>query len=111
MKISNKRLAGSRILLVILVIMSLLIFSLTSCELFKSDGNGTVTEGTEIEFEIKEGMTLKEIAALLEEKGVVNSAFLFRLFVEQEGKEGSLIPGAYMLETGSEYEDVLNEIA
>ena len=55
-------------------------------------------------------MTLKEIADLLEEKGIINNAFLFRLFVEQRGKEKSLIPGIYILETNSEYEKVLDKI-
>lgn len=55
-------------------------------------------------------MILKEIASLLEEKGIINNAFLFRLFVEQRGKEKSLIPGIYILETNSEYEKVLDKI-
>ncbi|GAG92569.1 unnamed protein product [marine sediment metagenome] len=55
-------------------------------------------------------MILKEIASLLEEKGIINNAFLFRLFVEQRGKEKSLTPGIYILETNSEYEKVLDKI-
>lgn len=110
MKISKNKTAGIKIILVILVIISFLILSMASCDLFKSDGSDAVTAGAEIEFEIKEGMTLKEVAALLEEESIVNSAFLFRLFVEQKGKEGSLIPGTYILKTDSEYEEVLNKI-
>ncbi len=94
----------------LVISMSILFLSLNSCEFFKSDMNSAVTAGTEIEFEIKEGMTLKGISSLLEEKGIINSAFLFRLFVEQKGKEGSLIPGIYTLKAGSDYEDVLDEI-
>ncbi|MBU2562923.1 MAG: endolytic transglycosylase MltG, partial [Actinobacteria bacterium] len=70
-----------------------------------------VPAGVEVEFEIKEGTALKEIASLLEEKGIIDNAFLFRLFVEQRGKEGSLIPGIYTIETNSEYEMVLDKIA
>jgi len=55
-------------------------------------------------------MILKEIASLLEEKGIINNSFLFRLFVEQRGKEKSLTPGIYILETNSEYEKVLDKI-
>lgn len=55
-------------------------------------------------------MILKEIVSLLEEKGIINNAFLFRLFVEQRGKEKSLIPGIYILETNSKYEKVLDKI-
>lgn len=88
----------------------MLFFYSTSCSLFKGEEKDMVRAGVDVEFEIKEGMTLKEIASLLEEKGIIESAFLFRLFVEQKGMERSLIPGTYTLETGSEYEDVLSKI-
>ena len=55
-------------------------------------------------------MVLKEIASLLEEKGIIGNAFLFSLFVVEKGKEKSLVPGIYTAETNSEYEDVLNKI-
>ncbi len=110
MKILDNKSAGKVILICILVFISILFFCLTSCDLFKGEEEDTVQAGVDVEFEIEEGMTLKEVANLLEEKGIINSAFLFRLFVEQKGKEGSLIPGIYTLKTNSEYEDVLNEI-
>ena len=97
-------------LIILLLVISLLFFYITSCGLFSGEKKDIVPEGTEVEFEIKEGMTLKEIAGLLEEKGIIDSAFLFRLFVEERGKEGSLIPGIYTLEASSEYEEVLNKI-
>ncbi len=64
-----------------------------------------------VEVEIREGASLAEIADLLEEKGVVESGFVFRLYVQQKGKEKELLPGKYNLETGSEMEDVLNIIS
>ncbi|HEY4695796.1 MAG TPA: endolytic transglycosylase MltG [Candidatus Hydromicrobium sp.] len=97
-------------LIILLLVISLLFFYITSCGLFSGEKKDIVPEGTEVEFEIKEGMTLKEIAGLLEEKGIIDSAFLFRLFVEERGKEGSLIPGIYTLEASSEYEEVLTKI-
>ena len=97
MKIPNRKIKGRRALTAVLVLVPVLFLSLTSCELLKSDENGTVPAGTEVEIEIEEGMGLKEIASILEEKGIIDSAFLFRLFVEQKGKEGSLIPGFYTL--------------
>ncbi|GAI14017.1 unnamed protein product, partial [marine sediment metagenome] len=80
------------------------------CSIFRGEEKEVVQAGVEVEFEIKEGMILKEIASLLEEKGIINNAFLFRLFVEQRGKEKSLTPGIYILETNSEYEKVLDKI-
>jgi UPF0755 protein len=108
----NKKFWCIRSILTLLALMLMSVFFLTlaSCDMFSSDYDGEADSAAEVEFEIKEGMTLKEIASILEEKSIINSAFLFRLFVEQRGKEGSLIPGIYILKAGSEFEDVLDEI-
>ena len=55
-------------------------------------------------------MVLQQIAELLEQEGVVDNALLFRLFVQQKDKERNLVPGIYDLVTGSEYEDVLDNL-
>jgi UPF0755 protein len=92
------------------LILLILILSV-SCKLFRvEDEEAEVIPDAEVEIEIKEGMTLKQIATLLEENGVIDNAFLFRLFVEQKGMEGSLMPGNYRMKTNSSYEDVLDEI-
>ncbi|MCJ7727823.1 MAG: endolytic transglycosylase MltG [Actinobacteria bacterium] len=110
MKAVNNKFISKINLVIILLVIPLLSFYLVSCSLFKGAEKEEVTPGVEVEFEIKEGMTLKEIASLLEEKGIIDNAFLFRLFVEQRGKEKSLIPGIYTIETNSEYEKVLDRI-
>ncbi|MBE3092501.1 MAG: endolytic transglycosylase MltG [Chloroflexi bacterium] len=110
MKAVNNKFINKINLVIILLVIPLLLFYLVSCSLFKGAEKEEVTAGVEVEFEIKEGMTLKEIASLLEEKGIIDNAFLFRLFVEQRGKEKSLIPGIYTVETNSEYEKVLDRI-
>lgn len=85
--------------------------ALTSCFMQPAaETEEQVPKGIEVEIEIAEGMNLTQIAALLAEKGVVDDAFVFRLFVQQKGKEKNLLPGKYRLLTGSEYEDVLNTI-
>ncbi|MFA5014439.1 MAG: endolytic transglycosylase MltG [Actinomycetota bacterium] len=94
-------------LIVPLIVLSMFFFYLTSCSVFNEEDENTVPSGTEVEFEITEGMTLSRVAELLEEKGIIDSAFLFRLFVQQRGKEGNLIPGIYTLEAGSEHEEIL----
>ena len=111
MKAVNNKLINKINLVIILLVIPLLSFYLVSCSLFRGEEKEIVPAGVEVEFEIKEGMILKEIASLLEEKGIIDNAFLFRLFVEQRGKEKSLIPGIYTLETNSEYEKVLDKIA
>jgi len=110
LKAVNNKFINKINLVIILLAIPLLSFYLVSCSLFKGAEKEEVTAGVEVEFEIKEGMTLKEIASLLEEKGIIDNAFLFRLLVEQRGKEKSLIPGIYTLETNSEYEKVLDKI-
>ena len=85
--------------------------SISSCKSFiETDEKPKIEKGVEIEVEIKEGMNLTQIAELLEKKSVVDNAFVFRLYVQQQGKEKNLLPGKYILKTGSEYEDVLNKI-
>ena len=108
----NKKIGSGFIKFIMLPVLIFLFLILSvSCELFKDSEEKTeVIPDTEVEFEIKEGMSLKEIAALLEEKGIIDNAFLFRLFVEQKGMEKSLKPGNYRMRTKSSYEDVLNEI-
>src|SRR4030065_616 len=105
----NKFKAAASIMILLLAACVLFLY-LASCDPFNGEEEDVIPAGTEVEFEITEGMTLTQIAGLLEEKGIIEGAFLFRLFVEQRDKEGSLIPGIYILETGSEYEEVLNII-
>lgn len=90
--------------------IALFIIGLASCKSPSGDTGDNIADGEEVEFKIREGMGLIEIASILEEKKVINNAFLFRLFVEQKGKEGSLIPGIYTMKTGSDYEEVLSGI-
>lgn len=97
-------------LIIVLFIFFLLILFLSSCKLFPAGEEKTIPKGIEVEVEIKEGMTLKEVSKLLEGVGVIDNSFLFRLYVQQKGKETSLIPGVYTLKTGSDYETVLEEI-
>ncbi len=68
----------------------------------------TIVAGQKVMIVIEEGMTLNGIAALLEDAGVVDNALLFRLFVQQRGREKNLAPGEYEMITGSEYEEVLD---
>ncbi len=70
----------------------------------------TIEKGKEVEVTIEEGMNLTQIADLLKEAGVIEDAFVFRLYVQQKEKEKLLLPGTYELVTGEEYEEILNTI-
>ena len=89
------------------------ILFLSSCflpEQTAADEKDEIPSGLNVSITVEEGMTLQQIAELLESAGVVDNAFLFRLFVQQKEKERSLAPGIYQLVTGSEYGEVLDEL-
>ena len=69
-----------------------------------------IAKGQPVKIVIQSGMTLTQIAEILENAGVVDNAILFRLFVQQRQKEKNLAPGEYDMITGSEYEDVLDQL-
>ena len=104
---------AKRISILILIVISIimLVSVLNSCKVVPDEKIENIEKGIEVEVEIKEGMTLKEISNLLEEEGIVSNGFLFRLYVEQEGMEKKLLPGKYKLVTGSEYNIVLEKIS
>ncbi len=111
-KIDNIKNRYKKILLVFLEVLLLVALSAVtvSCMFLSDDDEVETVSHADVEFEIREGMTLKEISVLLEEKNIIDNAFLFTLFVEQKGKEGSLLPGVYTMKTGSEYKEVLTKI-
>ena len=100
-------------LLFIFTVTVVFIFSLSSCflESNKTEEVEEIPDGIEVEIVIEEGMTLNQIADVLEENGIVDNGFMFRLFVQQKGKEKSLIPGTYNLLTGSKYDVVMEELS
>lgn len=107
---TNKGIILRLFLIISLVLILMAMFFLSSCKLFVAEKEKPIPAGIEVEVEIEKGMTLRDISALLEDKGIVDNGFLFRLYVQQKGKETELMPGVYKLKTGSEYEEVLESI-
>ena len=109
---NHNKIKKSTISLLILT-LSVSICLLSSCftDNTKPDDNEEIVKGIEVEVIIDEGMTLSQIVTVLEDNGVVDNGFMFRLFVQQKGKEKSLIPGTYKLLTGSEYAEVMDELS
>ncbi|MGM0365605.1 MAG: endolytic transglycosylase MltG [Actinomycetota bacterium] len=95
------------ILISIIVVCLLLV---TSCSIAGTERKPEIEAGKQVEVVIEEGMALRQIADLLEEKGVVDNGFVFRLFAQQKGMETSLVPGTYTLVTGSDMDEVLDTI-
>jgi UPF0755 protein len=94
-----------------LIILSSTLVSFISCLAPGiMDEKEEVTPGINIDIVVEEGMTLQQISELLESSGIVDSAFMFRLFVQQKGKEKNLAPGKYDMVTGSDYDEVLQKL-
>ncbi|MDD3776388.1 MAG: endolytic transglycosylase MltG [Actinomycetota bacterium] len=98
----------NKIFTIIILMLALIIF--TSCSLVAVQKEPEIEKGMPIEIEIKEGMNLTQISQLLQDEGVVENGFVFRLYVQQQQKETALLPGTYTLITGSEMEVVLDTI-
>jgi len=61
-----------------------------------------------VDVTIKEGMTATQIANLLEDKKVIDSALMFRLVVRKKGVGSDFKPGEYELKTGMDHEEVID---
>jgi UPF0755 protein len=90
----------------------ILLFAIVSCGLLNpvvstETAKPVIAKGTEVEIEIMQGANLTQIAEMLAEKGIVDDAFVFRLYVQEQGKEKNLLPGTYRLITGDEYKNIL----
>jgi len=108
----------SRLPVLILVSCTALIilFSFVSCGLLNpavmptETAKPVIAKGIEVQIEIMQGANLTQIAEMLAEKGIVDDAFVFRLYVQEQGKEKNLLPGTYRLITGDEYKNILDII-
>jgi len=69
-----------------------------------------VKVGDFVEVNIPEGVTLSQVADILEQKGIVDSSIAFRLYVQMEGREKNIKPGEYEIVVGSNYESVLKTL-
>ncbi|MCG9478891.1 MAG: endolytic transglycosylase MltG [Actinomycetia bacterium] len=98
----------NRLLLILTAAVSIILMA--GCSMDLVPANEEIEPGRKVEIEIKEGMTLSQIAQLLEEEGIVENGFVFRLYVQQKQMETALLPGEYTLVTGSEMEEVLKTI-
>ena len=63
--------------------------------------------GAEVKVTIPEGSSLKQIAAILAEKGVVEHANLFVYQVKNDGYEDDLKPGTYALHVNEPHDDLV----
>lgn len=61
--------------------------------------------------EIPKGYSVKEIATLLEDKGVIQKGFAFEIAARLNNKQSELQSGAYLLSGSMDLEEIINKIA
>ena len=114
MKNFNNKIKSPALMPALCAVLIILFFSVSCGILTPAASTGTakpaIAKGIEVEVQISQGANLTQIAEMLAEKGVIDDAFIFRLYVQQQGKEKNLLPGTYKLITGDEYKNILDII-
>lgn len=73
-----------------------------------SSNNETPQEPVKVT--IGEGMTATQIGELLQDEKVIKNALVFKLMVKKQGVESDFKPGEYELNTGMDYDEVIETL-
>jgi UPF0755 protein len=65
------------------------------------------TEGEPVVVEVAEGMGASSVADLLEDRGVIRSAFAFRVTARFDERANQIKPGTYELQVGMSHDEIL----
>ena len=76
-----------------------------------ADPDPQVAEGEVVEVEIPEGTGASTVADVLEEAGVIRSAFAFRILARFDDRSAQLKPGVYELQVGMSADEILEILA
>lgn len=79
-------------------------------ELVDSKRGPHVSPGQEVIVAIPKGATLSDVGSILHEKGVISSAFVFKLVAMIRGEQTRIQAGEYSLKTGSDADAVLDQL-
>lgn len=96
----------------IILLSALILFSFTywhSSAFFSPAGSSTVDPEV-IEVEIPLNSSVAQVAALLQEKGIIKSALLFRFYVRYRGYEQQLQAGRYFLTADMSVKEILTRL-
>ena len=74
-------------------------------------GSGDSVMGEAVTVEIAEGANASSIADQLEENGVIQNGWLFKLYARYSGKASDLQPGPVELRAGMSYNEILDAIS
>ena len=74
-------------------------------------GSGDSVMGEAVTVEVAEGANASSIADQLEENGVIQNGWLFKLYARYSGKASNLQPGPVELRAGMSYNEILDAIS
>ena len=91
------------------VVSVILVITICVSSFFISDMNGG-KKGKDIQIEIKSGTYTAQIAQILEDKGIIDSALGFRIFAKFNKYESQFKYGVYTFNTGDSYEEIAQKL-
>ena len=113
----KKKSAGAGCLMSVIWMASILIISITAATLilyFGMDYMGVSLDADSaeenIEVVIVEGTSAKQIAEILEEKGVIDSPLFFRFYAGRSGRASKFSNGIYYFSKQDGYEDIVDKL-
>ncbi len=99
---------GSKVFLAFLVFATALV--LGALYAFTTDTEDDDADET-VTVEVPEGMRAGEVAGLLEDEGVINNAWAFRIAARFDERSGRIRPGTYDLHTSMDTGDILDVLS
>jgi len=106
----KRRKKGSKLIIVFAAIALLFGISLFIAVFgikIATDVFGLNQENKEVDISVKDGMSVKEICALLEENEVIESSFVFDLYVRFRESGANLQAGDYVLNRNMSYDQII----
>lgn len=100
----------TKLLIAVMVIMLIYVAALKSYDFgyrIFAERPVSMAPGTDVTVEIKEGMGSSSIADMLEEKGVIRDALIFKIQNQLSHYKGSFQAGTYTLNTSMENEEIM----
>ncbi len=91
------------------VVSVILVITICVSSFFISDMNGG-KKGKDIQIEIKSGTYTAQIAQILEDNGIIDSALGFRIFAKLNKYESQFKYGVYTFNTGDSYEEISQKL-
>lgn len=100
----------TKLLIAIMIIMLIYVAALKSYDLgyrIFAERPVSMAPGTDVAVEIKEGMGSSSIADMLEEKGIIRDALIFKIQNQFSHYKGSFRAGTFTLNTSMTNEEIM----